>query len=138
MRSTLGGESTRLLATAPYPDSGSATLESGLSVDSYGNSPNNSWVKHTQSFWATVLGWRGVARGQSTSSQAMDFDNFSRTSILTIHAGDLGSGIRSDAAERPTRPGWWYIKSVVNEAKIANLVAGRTIVQFVPTEDIEP
>lgn len=144
MKSSLGGEPIRLLASAPYPDSGSATFESGNSVDSYFNNPSNSWVKHVQSFWSTLIGVRGVQRGASNGTTVVDtdartmFDNFSKAKVLTIHAGDLGSGLRSDAQSRPTRPGWWYVKSVVNEAKAINKLAGRSVVQIVPLQDLWP
>jgi hypothetical protein len=145
MRSSLGGESIRVLGTPQSPDSGSAIVEGGHTNDSFGNNPQNSWCKNTESFWAGMLGTRMIGQSNNAGHQSeadlngvMLRNNFSACSILTIHAGDLGSGLRSDAAQRPTHPGWWAIKSVVNQAKIANALAGRIVVAIKYTQDLDP
>jgi hypothetical protein len=150
--SRFGGEPVTILATPQSPDSGSALVEGGMSTDSFVNSPQNSWCKNTESFWDGMMGVRMIRQqGVSTHLQdsgpgaAPDFlgvistaNNFSTCSVLTIHAGDLGSGTRADAAARPTHPGWWAIKSVVNQARIANLCANRQVVIIKYTQDLEP
>jgi len=153
MKSSIGGEPIRILGTPMAPDSGSAAFDSGHTTDAFANSPVNSWCKNTESLWSGLVGLRmisvSVGNGHSsdTGPGSLNYkdngvtDNtssFSRASVFTIHAGDLGSGTRADAATRPTHPGWWAIKSLVNQAKIANLIANRKVVIIRYTEELTP
>jgi hypothetical protein len=127
-------------------DSSAASWYNGLSVDSY--SAAFSWGASTEAFWDSAFeAWGPISattpnklagRAYSDFEQVGRPDTRNRARVFVIAASDLGSGIRSDAATRPTRPGWWAVKSIVNGARIANSLAGRPIIQFVPIQDIEP
>lgn len=55
-------------------------------------------------------------------------------SIIRVSASDFGSG----GHPRPTRPGYWALKSLYNSFQAINQVAGRTVCQFVWPEDLQP
>lgn len=155
-KSSLGGEPVTFLGTPFPPDSGSALVEGGHSVDGFANSPQNSWCKNMDAFWSGMMGLRMTPYNEAGGHQGENAEagvipvggtsgvrvnatqSFTRVSVLTIHAGDLGSGVRSDAAARPTHPGWHTLKSVINQSRIANLMANRPVIIIKYTQDLDP
>lgn len=128
-------------------DSSAARWAHGLSVDAY--TFTEQWGASVEHFWDSVVGARptgadnllsGGDASQATGRRS-DVDNavldYGRARVFVIAASDLGSGVRSDASTRPTRPGWWAVKSIVHAAKLANGF-GRTVVTFDKLESLEP
>jgi hypothetical protein len=50
----------------------------------------------------------------------------------------LGCNDFSGASGHPARRGWWLVKSLANQFKAINRLAGRTIIEFAYPEDIDP
>lgn len=130
-----------IVGTAGSADSGSAIFDRGGSLAGAGGQKHYRYVESL---------WRGVLMGGTRASYSGDENGNgggyavvgdsldSGAHILTIHAADLGSGTRADAATLPTRPGWWQIKNLVNGARIVNALAGRTMIDIVYPEQVEP
>lgn len=101
--------------------------------------------------------WVGITQRQDTNYDTWPFDNgpgggVSRTwdgvwlnqkdrvfpqhyrgSIVRMSANDF-----SGDPARPTRRGWWVVKSLANEFKAINRLAGRTIIEWAYPEDCLP
>ena len=67
-------------------------------------------------------------------SSADVFNDFKRASVLKLHVSDLG-GIPDGP---PSRPGYWAIKSLVNQFRAVNKFAGKTVLVLTYPEDCEP
>lgn len=127
------GSTFNVIATGAPSDSGSARWTRVESIDSY---EPGSPMKGVQNFFHSAFG-AGRWGGQGGVYEPVPGDSLiSRASIFTIHASDLGTG--THASGRPTMPGWWQVKNVVMPMKAVNKVAGRTIVSFRKSQDIEP
>ena len=128
-----------LAAVTMSQDSSAARWTNGMSTDGY--SFVNQWGASVEAFWCSAFesqqtraifdsGFNGRVIGNLRSNN--------KARVFVVAASDLGSGVRSDNATRPTRPGWWAVKSIVNTARIANSLAGRSIVVFSQLKNIEP
>lgn len=137
-----GDDPLRVVGTAATSDSGSAQWTNGLAVDSY---IGQAWGSYAEDFWRQAFNVHPVntlTLGATFRSSTIhdDLQGQGRVRVLTISASQLGSGTRSDWATRPTRPGWWIAKSVVNASKAINSFAwqGKARVSFVPLQDVQP
>lgn len=138
------GSDFRILATPGHMDSGSVRF----GMEAYGGGSDGGvlipTLERTEMFWRGLLTdrtleWRVKSTAAVSTVRKANADSLdSPVCVYTIHAGDLGSGTRSDASTRPIRPGWWQIKNIVNAAKIVNKVAGRNVIAIVDPQEIEP
>ena len=135
----------KLLVTEGVADSGSVPWDNFISSGGY-----------CKRFYFTERQWRGalqsINRGMyltaaslyandvatQQGTEGLKFMGTAR--IISIHCADLQSGLRSDAATIPLRPGWKTIKNMVNGARIINSFGyqGRKLIVFTYPEDIEP
>lgn len=61
------------------------------------------------------------------------FNDFRRANVWKFHVSDLSGNPNGP----PARPGWWAIKSLNNQFRAINRIAGRTVVSLGFPEDIE-
>lgn len=131
------GTRFNVLATTPPQDSGSARWNRGYRADSY---DPGSFIADCQSFLMGAFGFghrveiNGLAGGLTAITPRDSV--VTQTSIFTIHAGDLGTGVH--ASGRATRSGYWAMKYIVNSIKAINRFAGRTIVSIEYPENVKP
>lgn len=151
----MGGKHVNVLGAATMAqDSSAARWQNGFSVDSY--SMPRGWGTAVENFWDQALAVNGQAAampanlinallisGAITNGRTSGVGSIvpmPKSNVFVFAASDLGSGVRSDWATRPTRPGWWAVKSIVNGAKLANSLCypGKVAVAFQKLEDIQP
>ena len=90
-------------------------------------------VDHSTDIWprfnSPPRSWDGVY----TNQKDRVWPNHYRGSVIRMSAGDF-----SGNPNLPARRGWWAIKSLANNIKAINRLAGRTIIEFAYPEDIDP
>lgn len=122
------------LVVASYADSGSARWDHGLNLASRISlaAPDRLWRSILASTGRPYAG----AAWQATGSDSLGYVMPINARILTLHASDFGSGILSDAATRPSIPGWWQAKYLANGATIINQLANRTIIKLCYPDEV--
>lgn len=114
--------------TTAIGDSGSARFDGHLVSD---NSVGYKTPRYLERFW------RGIVEGRTRpygiggqNADSLGYVSQINPRIYTIHASDLGSGVRDDAATRPSMPGWWQIKYLRNSIEMVNRLCGRTVLKI--------
>lgn len=79
-----------------------------------------------------VLGYNGYLDIRYPSADL--FGEFRRASVMKLHVSDLG-GVPNGP---PSRPGYWAIKSLVNQFRSVNSWANRKVLILTYPEDCEP
>jgi len=61
-----------------------------------------------------------------------------RLNVVLVRPADLGCAVAGATVPVASRPGFYFIKYVVNQVRAINKLAGRTVISFAYPEDIEP
>lgn len=128
----------KFLATPSYLDSGSVRFDNG-------NTNRYPTLAQTERMWRDMMTghsfgiYNALADAPGVQWSADSTRNV-RARILTIHASDLQSGTRADAATFPLRPGWYVVKNFVNMVKTINSFSyrGKPLFVIAYPEDCEP